>query len=112
MFSFFSAALRELSHISWPTQVDMKRYMSFSLAIIVVATVFLLIVGTLFTSGMYTGRDMIRDRFGIVSPVPTQTLGTTPQVVDELPADVPAFSTGNTAPLQLPTLPGASSVSQ
>ncbi len=59
MFKFFSDAKQELEHVVWPTQNETKKYMSYTVGVIVVMAFLLAVVGYTLQSGL----GIIRDQF-------------------------------------------------
>ena len=45
MFSFFSKATEELEHVVWPTPKETKKYMYYTIAVIIIMAVALQVVG-------------------------------------------------------------------
>lgn len=61
MLKFINAARSELEHVVWPTRTETTKYMKYNLAVIIVLTIFLMILGTATQSGLQAARGVIND---------------------------------------------------
>lgn len=52
MFKFISEASGELEHVVWPTPKENKKYMMYTIGVIVVIGVFLSVLGFIVTNGL------------------------------------------------------------
>ncbi len=59
MFKFIQTALTELEHVVWPTPNETKKYMVYTVGVIIVIALFLAILGY----GIYASLSFIRDQF-------------------------------------------------
>lgn len=64
--SFIKESMKEFDHIVWPTPAETKKYFVTVVSMIAVLTVFLFVVGTLFSAGLFAIKRQ-------VTPVQTTT---------------------------------------
>ncbi len=57
--SFVKESMKEFDHIVWPTSEETKKYFVTVVSMITVLTVFLFIVGTLFSVGLFTAKKQL-----------------------------------------------------
>ncbi len=57
MFKFLKESIKEFDHVVWPTQAETKKYFSFVGTFIAVFAIFLFIVGSLFSAGIFSARE-------------------------------------------------------
>ena len=56
MFKFFKEAFSELEHVVWPTPKETKKYMTYTVGVIVFAGLFLMVTGFIFRSSLLFAR--------------------------------------------------------
>lgn len=56
---FFKKAFLELQHVVWPTRRETTTYMNYNIAIIVVMTIFLSLLGFLFREGLVQAKYIV-----------------------------------------------------
>lgn len=57
MFSFIKNAFGELDHVVWPTPKETKKYMYYTISVIVAMGVFLAVLGWIFRDGFMFARN-------------------------------------------------------
>lgn len=57
MFKFFTESIKEFDHVAWPTNKETKKYFSIVVSLIVFLTLFLFILWTIFSSGLFFIKD-------------------------------------------------------
>ena len=72
--SFIKESMKEFDHIVWPTSEETEKYFVTVVSMITVLTVFLFIVGTLFSVGLFTAKKQLVP----VSSVTPATTSSTP----------------------------------
>ena len=77
MFRFLRESVKEFDHVVWPTRRETVRYFTIVLGTIAVFTVFLFIVGTAFSTSLFTLR-------GIVNPTTPTSAPTSSQDAPEI----------------------------
>ncbi|MDQ1343923.1 MAG: Preprotein translocase subunit SecE [Patescibacteria group bacterium] len=60
MLRFFRESVKEFDHVVWPTRKETVRYFTIVLSTITVFTVFLFIIGTVFSTSLFSARSAIR----------------------------------------------------
>jgi preprotein translocase SecE subunit len=84
MFKFFSESKQELEHVVWPTPAETKKYMMYTVGVIVVMAILLAVVGY----GLQTSLSALRTTLGmgqdIVSTSSGDTLATEADLQDIL----------------------------
>lgn len=64
MLTFIRESFRELEHVVWPTQKESRTYMWYTVAIIVVMTVYLAAIGYVFQTALKATRHALNDQAG------------------------------------------------
>ncbi len=59
MFRFFSEAKQELEHVVWPTANETKKYMTYTVGVIIFMSILLQVLGLTLRSGL----SIVRDQF-------------------------------------------------
>jgi len=59
MFKFLKESKKEFEHVVRPTNKETKKYFSIVTGLIVVLTLFLYVVGTIFSSGLFYAKEAI-----------------------------------------------------
>lgn len=57
--SFIKESMKEFDHIVWPTSEETKKYFVTVVAMITVLTVFLFLVGTTFSMGLFAAKKQL-----------------------------------------------------
>lgn len=57
--SFFSESIKEFDHVVWPTKAETIKYFNVVVSMIVILTVFLFIIGTLLSTGLFAVKEQI-----------------------------------------------------
>lgn len=68
MANFITEASNELDHVVWPTPTENKKYMMYTIGVIVVIGAFLSVLGYFITSGLTMARGQFSD---FHAPLPT-----------------------------------------
>lgn len=89
MINFLKESIKEFEHVVWPTQSETKKYFLIVTWIIVSLTVFLFIVSSLLSAGLFFAKDTINP-----AALPQQTQQTTPNT--DLNLEDIKFDTGAT----------------
>lgn len=71
MFKFFSNAKQELEHVVWPTPNETKKYMYYTVGVIVIMTLLLSTAGY----GLQTSLSSLRQAIGAGQVIETTTSG-------------------------------------
>ena len=71
MSNFITEANTELEHVVWPTPAENKKYMIYTVGVIVVLAIFLAILGY----GVTNGLKLARDQFPHDAPTTTTVSG-------------------------------------
>ena len=61
MANFISEASNELEHVVWPTPTENKKYMMYTIGVIVIMGAFLAILGFFVTNGLSLARGQFSD---------------------------------------------------
>lgn len=69
--SFIKESVKEFDHIVWPTSEETKKYFFTVVSMITILTVFLFIVGTAFSVGLFTAKTQFTQ--ANVSSTPTSS---------------------------------------
>ena len=75
MKNFFSEAIKEFEHVSWPTNAETKKYFTIVISMIVALTIVLFIVSTALSAGLWGVRDIVNPN-GTLNPASQATTGT------------------------------------
>lgn len=59
MKNYFTEAIKELEHVVWPTNKETKKYFNSMTFLITILTIFLFIVGTIFSFWLFTSKELI-----------------------------------------------------
>jgi len=59
MINFFKESIKEFEHVVWPTQKETKQYFLIVTGVIVWLTIFLFIVSSLLSAGLFFAKDNI-----------------------------------------------------
>ena len=78
--SFIKESIKEFDHIVWPTSQETKKYFLTVVSMITVLTVFLFIVGTAFSVGLFTAKKQF-------VPAAVDTASTTSNPASDLKLD-------------------------
>ena len=73
--SFIKESMKEFDHIVWPTPSETKKYFVTVVSMITVLTVFLFIVGTAFSVGLFAIKKQIVPAQSITSPTSSAPVG-------------------------------------
>ncbi len=68
MFKFIKESLRELEHVVWPTPKETRKYMNYNIGVIIALTLFLSVLGFIFSMSLSTARGIIHPSTPIVNP--------------------------------------------
>ncbi|MDD5197942.1 MAG: preprotein translocase subunit SecE [Candidatus Gracilibacteria bacterium] len=78
--SFIKESMKEFDHIVWPTPAETQKYFITVVSMITVLTVFLFVVGSLFSQGLFAAKKQL-------VPVTSNTSTTTSAPVGDLKLD-------------------------
>lgn len=73
--SFIKESMKEFDHIVWPTPSETKKYFVTVVSMITVLTVFLFIVGTAFSVGLFAIKKQIVPAQSTTSPTSSTPVG-------------------------------------
>ncbi len=59
MLRFFRESIKEFDHVVWPTRRETVRYFTVVVSTIVVFSIFLFVVGTAFSTSLFSLREMV-----------------------------------------------------
>ncbi|MBS9784362.1 preprotein translocase subunit SecE [Candidatus Gracilibacteria bacterium] len=68
MFNFIKESLRELEHVVWPTPKETRKYMNYNIGVIIALTLFLSVLGFIFSMSLSTARGIIHPSTPIINP--------------------------------------------
>lgn len=71
MLRFLRESVKEFDHVVWPTRRETVRYFTIVLSTIAVFTVFLFIVGSVFTTSLFELRAIVNPAAPATSTAPT-----------------------------------------
>jgi preprotein translocase SecE subunit len=60
MLKFFKESIKEFDHVVWPTNKETKKYFTIVSGLITALTIFLFIVGTIFSNSLFWLGKLIR----------------------------------------------------
>ena len=89
MINFLKESIKEFEHVVWPTQKETKQYFLIVTGVIAGLTVFLFIVSSLLSAGLFFAKDNINP-----AALPQQSQQTTPN--PDLNLEDIKFDTGAT----------------
>lgn len=93
MFQFLKESIKEFDHVVWPTGLETKKYFQTVITTIVVLTLFLFVVGTALSSGLFK----IKEYTPSLAPAPKTATSTTPLKASDLKLETtPVNTTGAT----------------
>lgn len=92
MFSFFSKATEELEHVVWPTPKETKKYMYYTIAVIIIMAVALQIVGFSLQSTLSALRQQFPQKEYTTDLTGT---GDTSSIIEQLDQSIQAGSEEN-----------------
>ena len=87
MSNFITEASAELEHVVWPTPTENKKYMMYTIGVIVVLGIFLAVLGSIVTKSLVTTRDLF-DHDPIVTPTVSGEDAVTQDELDKLLKDI------------------------
>ena len=67
--------MKEFDHIVWPTSLETRKYFITVVSMITVLTVFLFIVGTIFSQGLFTAKKQFGPTQSVVTPTSSAPVG-------------------------------------
>jgi preprotein translocase SecE subunit len=92
MKKFFSEAIKEFEHVSWPTDAETKKYFTVVVSMIIVLTIVLFIIQSIFSAGLWSLRDTVNPN-GTLSPSNLPTTTGTSTTLPDLSKNLPAPAT-------------------
>lgn len=63
MFRFIQEAFGEFEHVVWPTKTETTKYMRYVIGVIVILTIFLSVLGYLFTNSLALSREKVQQAY-------------------------------------------------
>ena len=82
--SFFSESIKEFDHVVWPTKAETIKYFNIVVSMIVILTVFLFIVGTILSTGLFMAKEQIAPLKPAAPTTQTSTPASTDLKLDNL----------------------------
>ncbi len=83
MFTFIRDSFGELEHVVWPTPKETRKYMNYTVAVIVIMTIILSVVGYFFRESLLFARHTINPNSTVIQATGEDTPATQ-QDMDEL----------------------------
>lgn len=102
MFKFFSESKQELEHVVWPTPAETKKYMMYTVGVIVVMAILLAFVGY----GLQTSLAAMRTTLGMGKDIVSTSSGdtlTTESDIQDLLGDITVSGEGTEGASITPT---------
>ncbi|MDD5377032.1 MAG: preprotein translocase subunit SecE [Candidatus Gracilibacteria bacterium] len=96
--SFIKESMKEFDHIVWPTPEETKKYFVTVVSMITILTVFLFIVGTIFSTGLFTAKEKL-------APSTSSNPTTTAAPAGDLKLDNVKTTTAPVTPVKTPVTP-------
>lgn len=86
MFTFIKDAFRELNHVVWPTPKETRKYMNYTISVIIAMGIFLAILGWAFRDALLITRHAVNPSSNMPIVMPEHTDATYGDVANQLEA--------------------------